>query len=111
MVVDDAAKLETVPIIDLAPFLHGTAEEKRALAALVDKTNREIGFLVITGHGFDMDLLASWFDVSRRFFERPAAAKLACLPATPGSHQGYHRLAASGLAAKEGQEAPPDLRE
>ncbi|WP_131114392.1 isopenicillin N synthase family dioxygenase [Lichenihabitans psoromatis] len=103
--------LEEVPIIDLRPFLNGTDEERRKVAELVDKTNREIGFLVVTGHGFDLDLLAKWFDVSRRFFEQPADTKAACMPAVSGDHQGYHQLAASGLAAKEGQEAPPDLRE
>ncbi|WP_158815707.1 isopenicillin N synthase family oxygenase [Methylocapsa sp. S129] len=105
------AALEQVPIVDLQPFLAGTPEEKKRVAGLVDRTNREIGFLVITGHGFDPDLLSGWFDASRRFFEQSAEAKLKYVPATPESHQGYHRLAASGLAAKEGREAPPDLRE
>jgi isopenicillin N synthase-like dioxygenase len=103
--------LEQVPIVDLEPFLTGTPDDKRRVAELVDRTNREIGFLVIEGHGFDLDLLSNWFDVSRQFFEQPAEAKLQYVPATPESHQGYHRFAASGLAAKEGREAPPDLRE
>lgn len=105
------AVLEQVPIVDLAPFLTGTDADRRRVAQLVDKTNREIGFLVVTGHGFDLDLLARWFEVSRRFFEQPASVKAQSMPSAEGSHQGYHRLAASGLAAKEGEEAPPDLRE
>lgn len=103
-----AGALESVPIIDIGPFLHGTPEERARLAAEVDKTNREIGFLVITGHGFDLDLLSRWFAVSKDFFE--TADKLSVL-APAGEQQGYHRLAASGLAAKEGEKAPPDLRE
>ncbi|MET3896319.1 isopenicillin N synthase-like dioxygenase [Devosia sp. UYZn731] len=105
-----AAGLDTVPIIDISPFFDGSQEDKRALGELVDKTNREIGFLVITGHGFDLDLLGKWFAISKDFFEGPVDAKTSVL-AAPGTQQGYHRLAASGLAAKEGEKAPPDLRE
>jgi len=104
------ATLETVPIVDIGPFLHGSQTDKNAIAELVDKTNREIGFLVITGHDFDLDLLARWFSVSKDFFEGPAELKGSVL-AAPGTQQGYHRLASSGLAAKEGESAPPDLRE
>ncbi len=105
-----ATTLTTVPIVDIGPFLTGAPEEKSAVAATVDKTNREIGFLVITGHGFDLDLLARWFAVSKAFFEGEPSAKDAVL-APPGEQQGYHRMGKSGLAAKEGEKAPPDLRE
>ncbi|MCX5513933.1 2OG-Fe(II) oxygenase [Kaistia algarum] len=103
--------LERVPVVDIAPFLTGTPAEKAAVAELVDRTNREIGFLVITGHGFDLGLLQRWFDLSKRFFEGPAAIKEAVRHAGSAVQQGYHGSASSGLAAKEGQEAPPDLRE
>ena len=103
--------LERVPIVDIADFLSGTEAERRAVAATVDRTNREIGFLVITGHGFDLNLLARWFEVSRRFFEGPGSVKRSVMPTPPTIHQGYHGQGLSGLAAKEGEDAPPDLRE
>lgn len=109
--MSEAAALERVPIVDIAPFLGGSEAERRAVAAIVDRTNRDIGFLVITGHGFDLDLLSRWFEVSRRFFEGPGAIKRAVMPAAPTIHEGYHGQGLSGLAAKEGEEAPPDLRE
>jgi len=108
--VSRTAILENVPIVDIAPFLYGTAEERRALAELVDRTNREIGFLVITGHGFDLNLLDRWFATSKEFFEGETDNKRA-VEAKSGIQQGYHRLGQSGLAAKEGEKAPPDLRE
>ncbi|SHO65602.1 Isopenicillin N synthase [Pseudoxanthobacter soli DSM 19599] len=105
------ATLDRVPIVDISPFLHGSPAERAAVADLVDRTNREIGFLVITGHGFDLELLDRWFEISRRFFEGPGSAKRAVMHAGPTAHHGYHGQGLSGLAAKEGEEAPPDLRE
>lgn len=106
-----ASIIERVPIVDISPFLTGSDDKRRSVARMVDQTNREIGFLVITGHGFDLDLLQRWFDVSRRFFEGPGAAKRAVMPPDPTIQEGYHGQGLSGLAAKEGEEAPPDLRE
>ena len=41
----------SVPIIDIAPFLAGGAEGKARVAAELDTACRDIGFLVIAGHG------------------------------------------------------------
>jgi isopenicillin N synthase-like dioxygenase len=106
-----ASLITQVPVVDIAAFVEGgTAEERLAIARQVDAINREIGFLVVTGHGLPRSLLEEWFEVSRQLFEGPGEVKDA-VTAAPGEHQGYHRLAQSGLAAKEGQTAPPDLRE
>lgn len=107
----ETSGLDRVPIVDIGPYLHGGWAEKRAVAEIVDITNREIGFLVVTGHGFDLDLLQRFFAVSKRFFEGPGSIKRSCLQTEPSIHQGYHGQGLSGLAAKEGEEAPPDLRE
>jgi isopenicillin N synthase-like dioxygenase len=104
------APLRYVPIVDISPFLNGSDEEKKTVASIVDQTNRQIGFMVITGHGFDLELLATWFEVSKEFFEGEKTAKDEVL-APPGVQQGYHKLADSGLAAKEGIATPRDLRE
>jgi isopenicillin N synthase-like dioxygenase len=100
-----------VPVVDIAAFMGGGgAGERLAIARQVDDINRQIGFLVITGHGLPRSLLDDWFGLSRQFFEGPPSVKDA-VAAAAGAHHGYHRLAQSGLAAKEGEAAPPDLRE
>lgn len=99
-----------IPVIDIGGFLNGSEDQKQQTAELVDRTNREVGFLLITGHGIDRASIDGMFEVSRRFFEGPVDAKLA-VKASPGEQQGYHGLGQSGLAAKEGKEAPPDIRE
>jgi isopenicillin N synthase-like dioxygenase len=99
-----------IPVIDIGGFLIGSDDQKQQTADLVDRTNREVGFLLITGHGIDRASIDGMFEVSRGFFEGPGDAKLA-VKAPPGEQQGYHGLGQSGLAAKEGKEAPPDIRE
>jgi isopenicillin N synthase-like dioxygenase len=41
---------ETIPIIDLAPYLHGRADW-RPTAELIRKACKEIGFFYVVNHG------------------------------------------------------------
>jgi hypothetical protein len=43
--------LLSVPIVDIAPYWTGGDAGKRAVAAAVDRACRDIGFLIISGHG------------------------------------------------------------
>ena len=69
-------KLLNVPIIDIAPFRLGSAHDKAAVARQVDQACRDIGFLVIRGHGVDPNLIEATQAVSRAFFALPLADKL-----------------------------------
>mgnify|MGYP001221751207 CR=1 FL=1 len=99
-----------IPVIDIARFLNGNAEEKLETARLIDSANRDVGFLLIKGHGIPYRCIEETFEISRAFFESSESSKLAVL-APDGEQQGYHLLGKSGLAAKEGKTAPPDIRE
>jgi len=68
--------LSGVPIIDIAPFRNGSAAERRAVATAVDEACRQIGFLVIAGHGVPASLIAETEAVSRQFFDLPLAEKM-----------------------------------
>jgi len=100
----------TIPVIDISTFLDGGEAEREAVARKVDETNRTIGFLLVSGHGVPRERIDRMFAHSRGFFEGPEMHKRAAA-APAGEQQGYHGMAASGLAAKEGGTAPPDLRE
>ena len=63
--------LMTVPIIDIAPYWTGAEVRKRAVAQKIDEACRDIGFLVIAGHGVSADLIQAIDDVSREFFDLP----------------------------------------
>src|SRR5882724_529554 len=54
----------------------GSCHRYFALSAEVDRTCREIGFMVISGHGVDPDLIAAVEDVSRTFFDLPLEEKM-----------------------------------
>ena len=68
-------KMLSVPVIDMAPFRIGGSVEKRAVAASVDRACRDIGFLIIEGHGVSPTLIARTRDVSRAFFDLPIDKK------------------------------------
>ena len=59
--------LESVPIIDIAPDRTGAEARKRAVAGQIGEACRDIGFLVIAGHGVSPGLIDAMDDVSRRF--------------------------------------------
>src|SRR5438105_15311448 len=60
--------LLTVPIVDIAPYLRGPEAHKGAVAQHIGEACRDIGFLLIAGHGVPQDLIAAVDDVSRAFF-------------------------------------------
>jgi isopenicillin N synthase-like dioxygenase len=49
--------LLSVPVIDIAPYLTGGEAGRRQVAAAVDRACRDIGFLVISGHGIAPELV------------------------------------------------------
>lgn len=99
----------SVPAIDIAPFLAGTAEGKRQVAAQVGRACEEIGFLTIIGHGVSTDLVQRTYDVSRRFFDLPLEDKLKVPVNSTGV--GYIPLQVESLAASLGEKTAGDLKE
>jgi len=54
-----------VPVIDIAPYRTGDRAAARAVASQVGEACRDIGFLVIAGHGIDPALVQRVDDTSR----------------------------------------------
>ena len=100
-----------IPIVDMAPFAAGSAARKRAVAEQMDSACRGIGFLIISGHGVSPDLLDEAFAVSREFFDRPLAEKMAYDPPFKEANRGYTAVASRTLAYTLDETSPPDLRE
>lgn len=103
--------MDTIPTIDIAPFLAGDPAGRRAVAERVAAACREAGFLVIAGHGISRATLESTFARSFGFFDLPPAEKALWAPTGPARQRGYHGVATRSLAATLGQRTPLDLRE
>ncbi len=67
---------ETVPSIDIGPFLRGDAAGRRRAAAELDAACTEIGFFTVVGHGISLDLIAEARGVGVEFFALPAEEKM-----------------------------------
>ena len=100
-----------IPAIDIAPFRTGGAAERRAVADAVAVACREIGFLVISGHGLPQEALDTAIERGFAFFDLDQAVKDHWTPTGPARQRGYHRVATRSLASTLGQKTPPDLRE
>src|ERR1700716_712412 len=100
-----------VPVIDISPYRGADAAARRALAAEVDRTCREIGFMVISRHGIDPDLIAAVEDISRTFFDLPLEEKKQIVRPAPDVTRGYMPMKAEVLVRSRGGTAQGDLNE
>ncbi len=67
---------QAVPVLDISPYRSGDDAARLALAAEVDRICREIGFMVIGGHGVAPELVAEVESLSRDFFDLPLEEKM-----------------------------------
>jgi len=106
-----SATLMDIPIIDIAPFVAGPADDRDAVVRAVRQACEEVGFLIIRGHGIDSALLDRAFAVSRDFFDLPVEQKMRARPIGEVAPRGYAAMETKGLAATLGLAVPKDLRE
>jgi isopenicillin N synthase-like dioxygenase len=100
-----------VPIVDIAPFRKGEGASARRVAARVGEACRDIGFLVISGHGIDPELVRRVDDTGRAFFDLPLEEKMRVARPAPDVTRGYIPLEAEAVAASRGERTPGDLNE
>jgi isopenicillin N synthase-like dioxygenase len=101
--------METVPVIDIAPFLDGT--DPAGVAARVAHACEEIGFFQITGHGVPEELIQRVYDASRRFFDLPDDVKATAGQPAPDQVRGWSAVGKEGLSYSLDAKAPGDLKE
>jgi len=103
--------LLSVPIIDISLFYTGSPAERVELAAQVDRACRDIGFLVITGHGVPQRLIDRVDETSRKFFKMSTPDKQALKRPKDDQVRGYSAVGDEGLSNSLGQKSPGDLKE
>ncbi|CAN5672996.1 2-oxoglutarate and iron-dependent oxygenase domain-containing protein [soil metagenome] len=99
----------TVEVIDIAPFLDGTAPE--AVARQVGRANEHIGFLVVTGHGVGAEVIDPVLDAAHEFFALSLVEKSRYEPEQPWWFRGYQPMGISALGRLDGTDTPADLCE
>jgi len=65
----------TIPTIDLGP-MHGSPEQRSALASEVCDVCHDVGFFIAVGHGVERALVDRVFETMRQFFALPDEQKL-----------------------------------
>ena len=104
--------LQHVPIIDIEPFRNGDAQTRQEVAREVNNACRDIGFLVLRGHGVDPQTLEHVHQLSRAFFDLPMDERRRVERPAPDVTRGYIGLAEESLARSQGETtAPGDLNE
>jgi isopenicillin N synthase-like dioxygenase len=81
-----------IPTIDLEPFATGSplpSPDATRIAESIDDALREVGFLLVTGHGVDAAVKDAFFDRMRAFFALPIADKDAIAIGNSPCHRGY----------------------
>jgi isopenicillin N synthase-like dioxygenase len=109
--MEHAMTLKTIPIIDLSPYRNGSPDGKQAVAQAVAEACRDIGFLVITGHGVSPALVDRVDASSRAFFDLPGSEKMALKRPKDDQVRGYSAVGDEGLSYSLGEKSPGDLKE
>ncbi|MEW9532233.1 isopenicillin N synthase family dioxygenase [Microbispora sp. NPDC049125] len=101
--------MRSVPVVDLAPWFEAGAAGRAEVAARVDAALREVGFLLVTGHGVPEALREEVRAAARRFFALPPQVKDR-YAATVGE-RGWLPPGVEANGYAEGTPTPPDLKE
>jgi len=94
--------VNALPIIDIADLGSDDPTARRAVAALVGRACREVGFFVITGHGVGSALIADTFAAGAAFFAQPDEAKRRLAIGRLGHNRGYVGTGIEALDEKSG---------
>jgi isopenicillin N synthase-like dioxygenase len=76
----------------------------------IDAACRSVGFLTVTGHGVDPEVIDRAWCTARRFFDLDEHQRMSVAMPTPGYPYGYSPLAAETLARSLGTRTAPDRK-
>ena len=94
----------SIPIIDLGPYLEGTAEGRAKVAREICDAAHNVGFTYLKNFGMSEDLLEAGFAVAHSLFSSAEKYKV---PFDPELNHGYTRLQGEALDPSR----PADLKE
>jgi isopenicillin N synthase-like dioxygenase len=99
--------MNTIPTVDLAEYLSGDPARMKQFANDLGKAYREVGFVAVSNHGVDNNLVDRFYSAVQQFFAMPEEKKLQYeIPGLAGQ-RGYTSF---GKEHAKGSEAA-DLKE
>ena len=99
--------MTNIPLVDLAEFTQGTAEQKNNFVQQLGQAYEEVGFVAVKNHGIPDALITHLYEYVHNFFALPLEQKLKYeIPGLAGQ-RGYTSF---GREHAKGSEAP-DLKE
>tara|TARA_Y100001934_G_scaffold189083_1_gene222986 strand:+ start:2759 stop:3766 length:1008 start_codon:yes stop_codon:yes gene_type:complete len=102
---------ETVPIIDISPFLSGDEAGKASVALQVADACTSIGFFAIKGHCVPQDIIEDLRAASHTYFEQTEEIKRADMHPVADTPRGFRELAGEALGRTVVPDANPDMKE
>jgi isopenicillin N synthase-like dioxygenase len=104
-----SAPVTSIPTIDVSSLATGLSydtPEAKAVGKLIDDTCRNIGFLLVKGHGVRPETKANFLAKMKQFFDEPAEKKNQIAIGKSAHHRGY---VAMGMENLEGALANTEL--
>ena len=99
-----------IPVIDLTRSANDPGADRK-LARSIDRACREIGFLVVRGHGVEFDVVNKLRLQGKDFFAMPLSEKMTVRRPRNDQNRGYIPYGEETLARMHGGQTPPDFKE
>ncbi|WP_395346620.1 isopenicillin N synthase family dioxygenase [Variovorax sp. UC122_21] len=103
--------MQNVPVIDVRPFLEGSAADKILVATQIRDACEQIGFFTIVGHGVPMASYENLRSQALAFFALPEEERMRTAQPASKISRGYSAHASRALAYSMGDTTPPDLQQ
>lgn len=81
--------MDYVPVVDLADFISGSAEKKRAFVKLLGDAYHEVGFVTVRNHGISDKMIEELYREVKAFFSLPDEIKLKYQKPELSGQRGY----------------------
>ena len=95
------------PRLDLNDYLSGTPDQKKKFSNNIGSAFNETGFVTVTNHGLDKDLITKLYQEVQNFFTLPEESKLKYEKVELAGQRGY----TSKGREKAKDSKTPDLKE
>lgn len=100
-----------LPIVDIAPFIHGDAGARATVGRAFGHAFETTGFAVVVGHGVPEPLANDVYAVMKRYFAQGLATKLHDAAPEKTKGRGYLPMGIESVARTLKGETPTDLCE